>query len=254
MLSRLHAIRDKHCIITSKERAYYSNWEKFAEYALQSKLKNAPCIGNALHPAPFEHWSDAFDQLIKQDVKTAQICGKTNEILEWIQPHILCGKEGFIIDPYFDTTSERSDALIKSIFDIAKGTSFKRLFIISRCREKDLETTFDDWINPVESLFKNSHLGTHLTVNMVMVSKQYLTKHASDYDLHDRYFLTEKSIINFGKGFTIKPTKKPSYTVAILNSEDHTQIRDNFIRHIHMLSTQSHTHVAGFANKTISHC
>jgi hypothetical protein len=78
--------------------------------------------------------------------------------------------------------------------------------------------------------FFSSNPLRNIKFHFYVLTNNFLKDNSAEIEFHDRFFFTnKKALINLGKGFTLKESKKPSFSVTIHSSETYEHVKKNLV-------------------------
>ena len=197
------------------------NWKEASSIA-KTYMDLSYEVGDCFGEESADEWSDVYWDIINKPLQNTFLStGHHNDLIALLKPFCIISRQVWLIDPYFDFGSQSATFLLKSINEYAKSGKVKEVIIVTK-----LLSNISAFQTLIDSLGQ-----INIKIRWLSLSDEYLRKNKNRFDFHDRYFFTDKNILlQLGKGFTVKATKKPSFSISIHSHEQHKLLLESFVR------------------------
>lgn len=208
-------------------------WEASAQQFLKAHPQ-ALVVGNAMDPQPFNAWPQSVRQVRESRRRSWAYRGTVGEYLSACKPLLVNAPAAYMIDPYLDPLAPSVEDLLRSIFEVAKGSRCYQLHIVTRrqaCGGK-ADAPEAEWLTDQEILAKLKELyavrvgkGRSLVVHLVKRGRPS----SDNLRLHDRFFLTNFGAISFGRGFVLPEQEHAQETAHVVDRDLHERLKQQYI-------------------------
>jgi hypothetical protein len=211
-----------------------TTWEANAQQLLRSHPQ-ALVVGNALDPDPFDGWPQSVQQVRDTRRRSWAYRGTVSEYLSACKPLLVNAPAAYLIDPYLDPLAPAVEHLLRSIFDVAKGSRCYQFHIVTRrqaCGGKADAVDKSEWLTDQVVLAKLEEFyaarigkGRSLMVHLVTRGK----RNSEHLRLHDRFFLTNFGAISFGRGFVLEKQEHAQETAHVVDRDLHERLKHQYL-------------------------
>lgn len=220
----IRRIKDEGYIVNSPYEP--KSWADSVSLAVTNPKAFEFSIGEALDPDPLLSWQEAYDEIADSRRTGWMTNGAAKDVLQYVKPLTDTANFVYWVDPYFNPfKDDNHQDFLDGVLVHLKNLSCRCVAIVSYNAGNELPEDLEGEM----TRFFSSKLRPGLSLHW------HIIRPSSGLELHDRFFITDKGAIDFGKGTTLSKTGKKIFKVQYSDSVNHKNLIEKFVRPIDLV-------------------